>query len=185
MKKIVIATLVGAVVVFAYQALSWMVTPIHADSFRYSEKDQEVYAFLSERLTDDAVYFFPGKPPGMSEEEHHKEMEAYAGKPWMMVTSHAAMDMDMAGNMLTGFLYSILSVLMIVWILTAASSVFTSFGSRFFVCLLFGIFLVLNSTLADLNWFSTPWHFTQGELIDGVVTWALCGVWLGFYMKPE
>lgn len=185
MKKIVIATLIGALVVFAFQAMSWMVTPIHADTLRYSEHDAEIHAFLSERLKDDAVYSFPGKPPGMSESEHQEQMAAHANEPWMVVTNHTSMDMDMSGNMLTGFLYSVLSVLIIVWILTAGASVFTSFGSRFFICVLFGVFLVLNSSLADMNWWSAPWHFVQGELIDGLVTWSLCGLWLGFYMKPE
>jgi hypothetical protein len=185
MKKIVIATLVGAVIVFAFQALSWIVTPIHADALRYSDKDMEIRAFLSERLTDHAVYSFPGKPPGMSEEEHQAMMMEHANEPWMTVTYHPSMNMDMSGSMLTGFLYGILSVLIIVWILTAASDVFSSFGSRFFVCVLFGVFLVLNSSLADLNWWSTPWHFVSGELIDGLLTWTLCGLWLGFYLKPS
>lgn len=185
MKKIVIAALVGAIIVFVFQTISWMVTPIHADTLRYSDKDAEIHAFLSERLSEAAVYSFPGKPPGMSEEEHQAKMEANADKPWMTVTYHPKMNMDMTGSMLTGFMYSILGVLIIVWILTAASSVFTSFGSRFFVCVLFGVFLVINSSLLDMNWWSTPWHFVSGEVIDALASWSLCGLWLGFYLKPE
>lgn len=184
MKKTVIATLVGAVIVFVYQSMSWMVLPVHENVFKYSDADVEIQEFLNERLTEHAVYVVPGKPPGMSEAEHQQQMEAHEGKPWAMITYHPSMNMEMSGNMLTGLMFSILSVLIIVWVLTAASSVFSTFASRFFVCVLFGAFLTLNSSLADLNWWDSPWHFVSGNLVDELVTWVLCGLWLGFYLKP-
>ncbi len=184
MKKIVIATLVGALIVFAYGSISWMVLPVHEGAMKYAESDAEIHAFLSGKLSEKGVYAFPGKPPGMSEAEHQAMLEERAGEPWMLVSYHPSMSTEMAGPMITGLLYSILSVLILVWILTAASGVFSTFGTRLFVCVLFGIFLVLNSTLMDMNWWETPWHFARGEIIDGLATWTLCGIWLGYYLKP-
>ncbi len=76
-----------------------------------------------------------------------------------MKKDHSSMYMEMSGNMLTGFLYCIMSVLIIVWILTTASSLFRAFSSRYVVCCLYGVFLALKASLVSLNRWDTPWNF--------------------------
>jgi hypothetical protein len=37
------------------------------------------------------------------------------------------------------------------------------------------------------NWFSTPWHYLTGEILDQLIGALLLGLWLGFILgrKPK
>jgi hypothetical protein len=56
---------------------------------------------------------------------------------------------------------------------------------RFWVVLLIGFIVALNSYMLDWNWMGFPWHFIKRELVDVFVEWALVGLWLGWYFKPR
>jgi hypothetical protein len=36
-----------------------------------------------------------------------------------------------------------------------------------------------------MSWWSYPWSWISTQIIDIVVGWGLCSVWLGFYVKGK
>ncbi|MDQ3072337.1 MAG: hypothetical protein M3Q97_03605, partial [Bacteroidota bacterium] len=56
MKRILIATFVGALIVFLIQALSWMVSPIHANSLKSAANSEVLMTQLQSSLVEDGVY---------------------------------------------------------------------------------------------------------------------------------
>ncbi|MEZ5015250.1 MAG: hypothetical protein R2794_13255 [Chitinophagales bacterium] len=100
MKKTLIAVLIGAIILFAYQALSWMVSPVHKNSMKYSANEQSVLESMSGM--QDGMYMMPGRPPGTSESELRDKADEMMGKPWAMVMYHSSMEMNMAKNSLVG-----------------------------------------------------------------------------------
>ena len=180
MKRSIIAILVGTVVLFVYQAMSWMVLPIHNNSFMYTSRQDSILATLSG--LEEGYYSLPGKAPGTTDEEHHKNMESMNGKPWAMVHYHHSFSMNMGPSMLRGFSINLIAVWIVVMILSSAAGVFNTFRSRLWVSLLFAIFCITQSNLMDWNWFETPMHYTSGAVIDKLLGWLLTGSWLAWYM---
>ena len=184
MKQFVIASVVGAILVFVFQALSWMVLPIHTDSMRYTPAQDSLLSMMSRHLPADGVYALPFLPPEKMEDpdEQQKFSASTAGKPWALVQYHQA-STEMSGGMLgMGFLLDFLAVALVVCLLGLAGPRLTTFGGRFLAVMAFAGFTVLQSDLMSWNWWSTPGHFLKGEVLDHLLAWAVCGVWLGWYL---
>jgi hypothetical protein len=187
MKRTLIATLVGAIIIFIYQGLSWEALPIHKNSFKYTPAQDSIMSALSGQLKEDGMYFMPLYPPGTAHEDAENMMKANIGKPWAMVSYHAVLDFDMVGDMLTGVLLNLLAVWIIVYILTKAAGVFSTFNSRLWLTILIYMVVALQSTLMEWNWLHSPSHYICPAIIDELISALLLGLWLGWYLgrKPK
>jgi len=102
MARLLIGGLVGGLILFFWQFLSWSILDVHAANFNYTPQEKAVIDCLSANLTD-GEYFIPGMPPGMSAEEHTKIQEASVGKPWATINYRSKFEVNMASNMIRGF----------------------------------------------------------------------------------
>lgn len=183
MKQFVIATLVGALIVFILQAMSWMVLPIHQDSLRYTPMQDSLLSAMSS-LPGEGVYSLPYPDPAKADDpaEQKKFEESMTTRPWALVQYHPTGQDMTGGTIARGFLFNLLGVGLVVWLLGLAQSQLPTFTSRFLAVLAFGAFIVLQSDLMTWNWMGTPWNYLKGEILDHLLGWAVCGVWLGWYM---
>ena len=68
MKKL-IGSLVGAILVFAWQFLSWTMLKLHEKEAKYTSGQDSVLTYLSSALKEDGIYMLPTVPPGTPESE--------------------------------------------------------------------------------------------------------------------
>ncbi|RMD75958.1 MAG: hypothetical protein D6818_00920, partial [Bacteroidetes bacterium] len=95
MKNTLIASLVAALIAFVFQAMSWMVLPIHHNSFKYTPGQDAVIEALQAHLPEDGMYMIPMPDPATTTAEQQAEFnEAMVGKPWAIVNYHQAWDND-------------------------------------------------------------------------------------------
>jgi hypothetical protein len=188
MKRNIIALIATTVILFVWQSLSWMVTPIHSDFAKYTPAETEIMPLLNARLPESGVYMIPGTDPSKPEtmEEMKKRSEECVGKPYAMVfynKSFPGMDPSM---MLTGFLFNLIAVLIAITIVNVAVKAGVSSGMRFGLVLSLSLFCIFQSILLNWNWFQFPWHFVKGEIIDSLIGWSLAGLFLSWYLgKPQ
>ena len=79
MQKQLIACLVGSIILFIWQFLSWGPLNVHGAENTYTPHEEKILTFLSENLTE-GEYFLPGIPPNISEEEYQALMPKWEGK---------------------------------------------------------------------------------------------------------
>ena len=101
MKKWIIGSLVGAIIVFVWQFASWTFLPVHDKSMKYSANQEQIMTTLSANLTEDGMYMMPSAPTKKEQQDMMKSME---GKPWATVIYHKSMNTDMTMRMIRGFL---------------------------------------------------------------------------------
>ncbi len=182
MKRTLIAALVGGIIIFAWQAASWMVLQLHEDAYKYTPNEQAIIGSLSTNLSQEGAYMIPGFDPSLSEDQKQKVMEGMGNKPWALVQYHPSRDNDnMAGAMIRGFLIAFLSVWIVAWLLKGING----FGNIFFRCIIIGFLLWMFTWYNQHNWFSTPWSVIKPELIDHLVAWGLTGIWLGWWLNKR
>jgi hypothetical protein len=70
MKKWVIGSLVGAIIVFAWQAISWTFLGIHAGEEKYTPAQDQILSTLNAANLEDGMYMLPNAKPGASMDEH-------------------------------------------------------------------------------------------------------------------
>jgi hypothetical protein len=181
MKTILIGSLVGAIILFGWQAFSWTASGIHDGAFLYTDKQEEVIQSLSAQLPGEGQYMVPRSTPGVSNEEEMKYNESMIGKPMAVITYFPSFNPGMTTAMIRGFLICFICVLLVCLVLRRFDPAYRNFISVATTALTFGLVSFLFIWYNQHNWFHTPWHFLWGELIDNLVSWGLCGVWLGWW----
>jgi hypothetical protein len=180
MKKWIIGSFVGAIIVFAWQAASWMFLGFHDTAMKYTPAQNEILSNLSTNLKEDGAYMLPNAAPG---EDHQKVREAMMDKPWATVIYHSTFKDNMTMQMVRGFLVSFVLVLLLVIILTKGGM--PNFFGFVTGSLAVGVFTFLWGPYLGHNWFELPWHMIRGDIIDAIAAWGLCGIWLGWWMNKK
>ena len=181
MKKLIIASLIGGFIIFIWQTLSWTVLNLHASSEEYTPNQDSIMTYLNTQFSKDGSYLLPGYPQGTTREEMEKTMGSREGKPWAQIQYHKEMKVNMGMNIFRGFLVDIVIVALLCWILMKLNA--PGFSRIFWACLFTGIIVFLNSPYTVNVWF--PKADINAHFVDALVSWGLCGIWLGWYLKPR
>src|SRR4051812_1968417 len=94
MKKSLIAAMVGGIIIFLWQFLSWTILNLHQPAQKYTAKQDAVMTTLSSNL-EEGGYYLPSIPESSSWAEHEKAMTESVGKPWATIQYHKALEDNM------------------------------------------------------------------------------------------
>lgn len=177
MKKIIIGAIVGGILIFIWQALSWTILDLHRPANRYTPKQEEVMTYLNSQFNEDGSYFMPTYPPGSSNEVMEQTMKAAEGKPWAVVTYHKEFKSEMGMNMLRGLLVNILMVALFCWIISGFAN--PRFSNVFVAAILVGLISFIQFPYIEHIWFEI--FDLSAHLVDAIVGWGLVGLWLGWW----
>jgi hypothetical protein len=181
MKNRIIASLVGGLIIFIWQFLSWNILGIHDGGAKYHPQQDALMNTLSSTIQEDGMYFLPNTPPGASNEEKEKLMKEMEGRPMASITYIKSNNSDMVRNMLRGFLVDVFLVYLLIYIVTRGGN--PPFVRWIAASVSTGLFTFLWGPYTGRIWFQLPWDSVYGYLIDGIVPWAICGIWVGWYMN--
>jgi hypothetical protein len=183
MKKMIIGCIVGGLIIFAWQFLSWAALNLHTNQQKYTPKQDTVLAFLSSQFNEDGAYYMPNVPPGTSSSEMEKQMKASEGKPWAQVFYHTSMPgmNSMFMNMARAFLVDIVIIWLLCWLLVKIPS--ASFTTIFTGTVFTGLITFLYGPYTMHIWygsFDLMIHF-----LDVLVAWGVAGIWLGWWLRRQ
>lgn len=183
MKKWLIGSLVGAILMFAWQFLSWSMLGIHDGEAKYTPAQDSIVNYLSSVLKEDGIYMLPTVPPGSSMKDGEALGEKMNGKPWASVMYKTSYVNSMIRPMIRGFLIDLFLVFSLIYILSRGG---TPTAMRIFAgSVAVGLLTFLWGPYTAHNWFQLPMEGITGHLIDGLVAWGLVGVWLGWWLNRK
>jgi len=178
MKKWIVGSLVGAIIVFVWQAASWMFLGIHDKAMKYTPAQDQIMNVLNSSNLDEALYALPSAPTKKEQEDMMKTME---GKPWASVIYHKSFHMDMAMPMIRGFLVDFFLVISLIYVLTRGGIPIARRAFSGSVAL--GLMTFLWGEYMGHIWFELPWSMILPTLLDSIVAWGLCGLWIGWWLN--
>lgn len=181
MKKWLVGSLVGAVLLFFWQFISWGVSGLHDDEYKKHPQQEQVMSALSALMKEDGQYMIPRDDPGASNAEREKAMQDMAGKPWAVINYKAVYEVDMVGPMIRGFLVDLVIVLLLISVLGKRTDL--SMGSVYIGSLAIGFVGYLWHPYTQHIWFQTPQAVITGALLDWIIAYSIVGLWLGFWLK--
>jgi hypothetical protein len=181
MKKWLIGSIVGAIILFAWQGLSWMVLGIHDSSMKYTPAQTEIMNALSSGITEDGNYMMPSAPTRKEGEAMMKDME---GKPWASVIYHKEFHAMVPMQMIQGFLVDLVLVVLFLYILLSGGTI-PALRKVVGGSIALGLAFFLWGPYNGHVWMALPWSMVKGDFIDSIVAWALCGVWLGWWLNKK
>ncbi|MGE5356883.1 MAG: hypothetical protein ACM3PT_11660 [Deltaproteobacteria bacterium] len=179
MKKLLIGAVVGSVLLFFLQFLSWGILNIHRNEMAYTEKQDTILQFLTQNLKE-GNYFLPTVPEGTPQEEAGKAMENATGKPWAMIQYHDSMSNNMGMNMFRGWVTDLVALLVLCWLLLKFANL--SFKTSVLASWAVGFIGWLTVTYTNSIWFE---GCTIPAFLDVVVQWGVVGSWLGWWLTRK
>lgn len=181
MKKWLIGSFVGALLVFLWQFLSWTMLNIHKDAVKYHPAQDSIMSYLSSVMTEEGAYMLPTAKPGTPRKEHQEMAKGMNGKPWASIIYHKEFHYDMAMPIIRGFLICLVLVFLLIYMLTRGGTptAMRALGGSVAA----GLFAFLLGPYTAHNWFDIPMSMVTADLIDAIVAWTLCGIWLGWWLN--
>lgn len=184
MKKNIVATVVGTLIIFLWQGFSWMASPIHSDAMKQTPNDGAILQAL-QGIGSSGAYYVPGRDKNMTAEEMEAMSKEMLGKPWALIFYNTSFEGMSASNMFTGIFLNLLSVILAIVLFHTARAAEKPFASRLGLILILPLFCILQAVLTNCNWWSFPWHWVKGEIIDLLAGWLLFGLFAGWYLKSR
>jgi hypothetical protein len=184
MKRIIIGALVGTLIYFGFQALMWM-GGFHKDFYTYTPNQDTIMATLAANLSADGLYMMPmadANSPDFKSKQSELEKKM-PGNPWVMIFYHPKMADFSLAVLFMGLLYAFIAALVTAFVLYFGK--FPGFWWRFSVALCFALFTLAQGVMNEMNWWSYPWNFVKPQVMDLVIGWGLCSVWLAWFVKPK
>ncbi|NND06527.1 MAG: hypothetical protein HKN87_09110 [Saprospiraceae bacterium] len=179
MKKLLIGSLVAAIILFIWQFLSWQALQLHGAETQHTMNQQKILPVLSENL-EEGQYMLVTVPEGTGGDQmmDPEVIEAMTGNPWATVNYHPSFEMNMGMNLLRGFVMDFLAAFLLVWVLLKMSNL--DFRTALLTSVAIGFIGYFTIPYLNHIWYETD---TIGYLIDAVVGWGLVGAWLGWYLN--
>ncbi len=192
MKRIAIAGLAGAVVLFVWSSISWMVIPWHRmdklpgeegirQTLKLTQAERGVYWIPGEDLSIDKSALTGAETDAMKEAMN----QAHRDGPIAMVVY----DPDGSSPLgimtfITGFILDFLVASAAAVLLTMAAPALPGLHGRVIFVVLLGVYTAIGTHLMNWNWMNYPLKFSLEMAGDTLVASVLLGLTLGVLVRP-
>ena len=85
----IIGALVGGLILFIWQFLSWSITGLHESQMAHTPNQDAIMEVLAENL-EEGSYFLPNVAKDTPSDEAQQYMKDMEGKPWASISYHEA-----------------------------------------------------------------------------------------------
>lgn len=188
MKKVIIAGLVGGLVIFVWQFISYTVLPWHMMVIHNIPAGEQVSQVLKNNSLPSGVYHHPGFDEGAASEE--EAMNAFAERYKQganinfMVYAAGGKDPNDPMQFVISYLLNALASLIAAYVLWKSGASLSGYLPRVLLVTALALFSVLFHTLMNWNWWGFPGDFTLVEAADTLVAWFLAGLAIAGLVKP-
>lgn len=179
--KLFIGALVGGIIIFICQFLSWGILDFHRPAQQYTPKQDSILNYLSTHFDSSGGYMLPNTPKGASSKDMESLAETHKDKPWAQVYYHTKLNTNMGINMLKNLVINVLMVLFFCWIISGYAS--NNFGKIFLASLLTGLIIFLHASYTEHIWYET--FDLEAHFFDYMFSWGATGIWLGWWLNKK
>ncbi len=189
--KLLLASLLAAIVSFAWSYVSWMQLDWHEAGVRDFKDEVAVIDAIKENATGGrGIYMLPynRKPLNFASEEEKAQLKANHEKalndgPYMYaIVRPGKKDGDMTQSLIRGFVRSLLASLLIGALMTP---LVISYAGRVSFAAALGAFAGLAVDVQQWIWFELPTRDLIVNMADHFIEWSLAGVVLGLFLGKD
>ena len=176
MKKIILPSIIIAVIFFMWQFISWAAGNFHGQAQKYTPHQDTIQTLLNGLELENGRYLIPSASPELPLEAQNAQWESFMGKPWMFVTYYGPHEMSMSVNMIRGFLADWVFGLILAFILFKIGRV--SIMDSLKVTLGIGFLGFISVSYTNHIWY--PTFDLWPTLLDAIVPFAIIGILNGW-----
>jgi len=171
MKKKILFSLLGGLIIFIWQFISFAMVNFHQSAMEYTKAQDEILQAIENAGLNEGKYLLGQADPSLSRSEQDKEYKKLEGKPWAVINYQKEMSMDMVMPMIRGFLIAVIISWLLFWIFSEQKD--PTLKNRILISLSIGLIGFFFTPYTNFIWYKDPdiWAY----LADGIVPWAILG----------
>ncbi len=187
MNKLIVPSLIAAVVVFIWMFISWAVIGWHNVDIKNLPNGDALAEQMKESINEPGIYIYPGHPDGGDDTDMEEWTSKYKAGPLVnfMVYHPEGSDPMNPMNFIKSFIINFIAAFIAGVLLMMTLAQNPSFWRRVIFVTLLGLFAGFIGPFMDWNWWSFPTGYTIVEVVDYCLTWFLAGLVLAWRIKPE
>ena len=186
MKRILLATILGAIIFFVWSAVVHM-NPLTGPMglTLLNEKEDPVMAALNANIQQPGLYFFPGMD--MSKRMNKEAQDAWVAKykagpaGLLLIQPKGGDPTAMTKQLAIQFVTNLGCALLVALVL---ASTVGSHARRAAIAAALGLFSWLAISIPQWNWYEFPFPFVALEAINEIIGWLLAGWLMAKLIKP-
>jgi len=179
MKRKLLFSIIGAVIIFAWQFLSFAMPNFHKSASRYTPTQDSILQLVAKQGLTEGMYFLGQPDPSLSQTEQEAYLEKLDGKPWAVINYHESNTMSMAMNMIRGFIVCFVISFLLFWLFLQQKN--PTVINRLYLALAVGVIGFFFVPYTNFIWYKAPDIFAH--FADAIVPWLILG-FVGHKMAP-
>ena len=184
MKKILLATFLGALTAYLWSVISYTVLPWHNLDFASFRDDTKIRQELVAQSPKDGIYTIPNMPVDMNDTAaNEKWMQDSASGPfaYMWVIKNG-LSFGMGTSLVIQFITQLAVVLIAIWLLLQ-SSISGYIQRSIFIALIVLAGSLLSFT-PQWSWYGFPIVSTIVNIVDNTFSYFLAGLVIARFIRP-
>jgi hypothetical protein len=176
MKKIVVASVAGGLIVFVWSAIAHMATPLGTAGMSVLPDEARVLEALKTLDPRSGLYFFPGMDMSRTltpEEQQAWEAKLRSGPVGLLVINTQGAEAFSPRQLAIELASAILAAGVAAYLLSLVGAPYLT---RVVAVALLAVFASLSISASYWNWYGFPTAFVAGELVTELIGWLLAGL---------
>lgn len=188
-KHVAIGTVLGAIVLFVWSAIAWMLIPWPGEPFRSFTNEQAVVDVIKANAPQSGNYMVPNEPkrtPGMTDEQYkaakQAAMDQSARGPMVFAVVRLG-PMGMTRPLIIQFLMDVVLALLACILLLQTDRL--SYVGRVAFVAAIGVLIWMGGHVEEWNWFSFSTAYLMMELGAILIGWILAGLVMAKFVRGK
>jgi len=187
-KKLLLGTVLGGLIVFAWGAISWMVLPWHTATLQAFTNEAVVSKVIQANAPQPGVYFLPNprrQTTGAESTASAKSDKARMEEGPMVFGTIRLVGIrpDSPTYYLKGLLMEMIGAFFMSWLLLTLPGL--GYGARLRTITLVALTAGALTYLPDWHWWGFSAAYTAIKVLDLVIGWFLAGLVMARVARPE
>jgi hypothetical protein len=189
-KQLVLGTVLGAIVLFVWSALAWMLIPWPGDPLRSFTNEDAVASAIKANVPRSGNYLLPNevkRAPGMTDDQYKAAQQVAMEKMSRGPVVFAAIRLEPFGSMTKPLVIKFVT-LMIVALLASfllAQTSGLSYATRVVFLTVVGLIIFGGSSVDEWNWWGFSNSYTAMQFGVLVIGWFLAGLVVSIFVRGK
>ena len=191
MFKVLIAAILGGVIFFAWNSISWMVLPWHQQTVKHFDNEKIVAEALTSTVEESGIYLLPRMDQNPSPSDageiktniENANQHMQEGTFAFISLKPAGMERTMEDSMMFALINSIIVSILVVILLSCTSDL--GYMARVFFIVMVGLVAALLGHVPNWIWWGFDTNYTIVMIADILIGWFLAGLIIAAFVGRE
>jgi hypothetical protein len=189
-RQLVLGTILGAIVLFLWSFVAWMLIPWPGEPLRSFTNEDAVIAAIKANSPRSGNYLLPNeakRTPGMTDEQYKKAMQDAMNRMAQGPIIFTAIRLEPFGSMIKPLIIKfaalIIMALLASFLLAQTSGL--GYGPRVLFLTIIGLIIFGASSFDEWNWWGFSNAYTAMQLGVQLIGWFLAGLVMSIFVRGK